>query len=556
VSLLNKKHRFLWTTLVALVALPLALPILSIIVLAFSPSDNIWPHLISTVLPNYVLQTVLLLSGVGIFTFVLGVALAGLVTFYAFPGCKLLQWLALLPLAMPGYIVSYTYVDFLTYAGPMQSYMRSIFHWIRPSDYYFPDIRSLGGAILVLSFVLYPYVYISARAAFLKQSMTQIDVARTLGRSPWQVFFGIILPQARPAIVVGMMLVMMECLNDIAAVSFFGVQTLTLGIYSTWLGQGNLGGAAQLAFVMLLFVGGLLAIEKYSRGRDQRLHVAQKPTAVVIQILRGPRRWLAFTLMAVPIFFGFALPAGLLLKNAIHRLDALYSLEFIRALGHSLVLAGLACVLTLLAGLILAYGNRLTHSFIIRILTVFSTLGYAIPGTVLGIGLLVPLGQFDNWLDGSMRANFGISTGLLLSGSLVVLTLAYVARFLMMAFGALETGLHKISPNLDSVARTLGRKPARVMFDIHVPLLRPALVAAALLVFVDAMKELPATLILRPFDFDTLATHVFTLASLDKLEDSAVPALAIVLAGLIPVILLSKNLRHETAASALIKPAL
>jgi iron(III) transport system permease protein len=562
VSLLNKKHTIILAILAFVVALPLALPVLSIVVLALLPADNIWPHLIATVLPHYLVQTFLLLTGVGILTFVIGVTLAWLVTLHEFPGSKFLQWLALLPLAMPGYIVSYTYVDFFTYAGPLQSFLRGLMGWQRPSDYYFPEIRSMGGAILVLGFVLYPYVYISARAAFLKQSMTQIDVARTLGKSPWKVFSGIILPQARPAIVVGLTLVLMECLNDIAAVGFFGVQTLTLGIYSTWLGQGNLGGAAQLAFVMLLCVGGLLAVERYSRGRDQRLHLAHKPTPIIKQPLSFYRGWLAFIIMSVPIFAGFILPAFLLLKHAARRIDAVFSPVFLNALGHSLLLAGIACVLTLMAGLVLAYANRLTHSYIIRVLTTLATLGYAIPGTVLGIGLLVPLGHFDNWLDANMRTQFGVSTGLLLSGSYAALALAYMARFLVMAFGSLENGLHKITPNVDAVARTLGRKPLRVLFDIHIPLMQPAIIAGALLVFVDAMKELPATLILSPFDFNTLATHVFTLASLDKLEDSAVPALAIVLAGLIPVILLSKNLRdpaigarHETAASAVLKPA-
>jgi iron(III) transport system permease protein len=559
--LLNKKHTLIFAALAFVVALPLALPVMSIIVLALTPSENVWPHLIATLLPHYIAQTIVLLSGVGIFTFITGVTLAWLVTLHDFPGSKFLQWLALLPLAMPGYIVAYTYVDFFTYAGPLQGFLRSLFGWAKPSDYYFPDIRSMGGAIFVLGSVLYPYVYISARAAFLKQSMTQIDVARTLGKSPWRVFTGIVLPQARPAIVVGLTLVMMECLNDIAAVGFFGVQTLTLGIYSTWLGQGNLGGAAQLAFVMLFFIVALLIIERTSRGRQQRLFLVQKPTPIVRQPLHGVLGWLAFTVMLVPIFIGFLLPAMLLVVHGARRLDAMFSSAFLTALGHSLLLAAIACVLTLLAGAVLAYANRLTHSHIVRALTIFAILGYAIPGTVLGIGLLVPLGHFDNWLDSFMRAHFDFPTGLLFSGSYVALALAYMARFLVMAFGSLESGLQKITPNVDAVARTLGRRPARVLFDIHLPLMRPAIVAGALLVFVDAMKELPATLILSPFDFNTLATHVFTLASLDKLEESSVPALAIVLAGLLPVILLSRNLRDpalshglETAATAFLKP--
>lgn len=560
-SLLSRSQALLLSTLALLIAAPLALPVFSIFYLALFPSGNIWPHLFSTVLPHYLAQTSLLLAGVGFFTFLIGVTLAWLVTLHEFPGSRVWQWLALLPLAMPGYIIAYTYVDFFTYAGPVQSALRQFFHWRAPKDYYFPDIRSMGGAIFVLSFVLYPYVYISARAAFLKLSQSQIDVARTLGKSPLNVALGIILPQARPAIVIGLTLVMMECLNDIGAVGFFGVQTLTLGIYTTWLGQGNLGGAAQLAFVMLLCVMALIVIERQSRGRDQVMRIVQKPAAIVLQPLLGFRRWLAVIVMVMPIIAGFVLPALILLKHATRRLDSLMSAEFISAMFHSLTLAGLACVLTILAGLVLAYANRLTKSFFVRVLTIFATLGYAIPGTVLGIGLIVPLGHFDNWLDAFMRSHFDFSTGLLLSGSYAALTFAFVARFLVMAHGTLDSGLQKITPNVDAVARTLGRNPLQVFLEIHLPLMRPAIMAGALLVFVDAMKELPATLIMRPFDFDTLATHVFTLASLDKLEDSAAPALAIVLAGLIPVILISKNLtnpslerRHEMALSPRLEP--
>jgi iron(III) transport system permease protein len=540
------------------VAALLALPIFSIIILAFLPGENIWPHLIATVLPHYFAQTIFLLAGVGLLTFIIGITLAWLITAYVFPGAKVFQWLALLPLAMPGYIVAYNYVELFTYAGPFQTSLRAIFGWTKPQDYYFPDIRSMAGAIFVLSFVLYPYVYIAARAAFIKQSMNQIDVARSLGKTPWIVFKDIVLPQARPAIVVGLMLVAMECLNDIAAVSFFGVQTLTLGIYSTWLGQGNLGGAAQLAFLLLIIIAAVLTIERHSRKVDQRLKIVARPTPIAKQSLHGVQRLLAIAVFVIPILIGFILPGWLLTKHALRRTENIFSSEFLSAMTHSLLLAGSASVLTIILGLVLAYANRITGSRFIRTLTVLATLGYAVPGTVLAIGLLVPFGWFDNWLDAHMRHWFGFSTGLILSGSMVALLLAYVIRFQVIAFGNLESGLEKITPNLDSVARTLGRRPITVIKDIHLPILRPALKAAALLVFVDAMKELPATLILRPFDFDTLATHVFNLASLDKLEDSAMPALAIVLAGLIPVIFLSRNFtdpvhatRPESAADRL-----
>ena len=528
----------------ALVSIPIALPLISIAVMAATPALAMWQHLFATVLFTYVMQTLILLAGVGFFTFVIGVTMAWLVTLHVFPFSRLLQWMALLPLAMPGYIVAFTYVDFFNYAGPVQTALRQITRWQKPGDYWFPEIRSLGGAIFVLSMVLYPYVYVSARAAFMKQHLSQLDVARTLGRTAWQVFTSIVLPQARPAIVVGVTLVMMECLNDIAAVSFFGVQTLTLGVYSTWLGQGDLRAAAQLAFVMLVCVAGLIVLERRSRGKDRFLRAAQKPKPIQQKPLRGIRQWLAVLMMLFPIGLGFMLPAVLLILHALRRLDQIVGRDFLNALAHSFLLAGLACVTTLLAGLVLVYANRLWASKPVYNLTLLATLGYAVPGTVLGIGLLVPLGKLDNAIHGVML-NFGVSTGLIFSGSIAALVLAYTARFMMMSFGALDAGLTKISPQIDDVARTLGRKPLTIVKDIHIPLMRPALLSAALLVFVDAMKELPATLILRPFDFDTLATHVFTLASLDKLGESAVPSLAIVVAGLLPVILLSRSLQRS-----------
>jgi iron(III) transport system permease protein len=545
--LLNNTHKLLWTFCTALVALVLCLPLLSILVLAANPAGGAWQHFATTVLPQYLSQTLMLLAGVGALTLIVGVALAWLISFYDFPLRTVLQWLVLLPLSMPAYIVAFIFVDFFNYAGPLQTNLRAMIGWQRPSDYYFPDIRSIGGAILVLGFSLYPYVYLSARAVFLKQSMNQVDVARTLGKSPLQVLTGIILPQARPAIIVGLMLVLMECMNDIAAVGFFGVQTLTLGIYSAWLGQNDLGSAAQMAFVILLLVTAFLTIERHARKVQLRLqnNQRQKP----IQRVKLRCGWIATLLCVMPFVIGFLLPAILLFAHASRRLNNFIDGPFLQASGNSLLLATAACLITLGAGLVLAYANRISGSKLIRVLTVFSTLGYAVPGTVLAIGIMVAFGKFDNGLDVWMRAHFSVSTGLLLSGGIAGVLLAYVARFMMIAFGTLENGLEKITPNIDAVARTLGRGTWAVIRDIHIPLLRPALVTAALLVFVDAMKELPATLLLRPFGFDSLATQVYALASLEKLEDSSVPALAIVLAGLIPVILLSRSLRDPAMKS-------
>ena len=535
-----------WLVLGAgLIALIIALPILTILFLSFTPNENIWPHLLSTVLPGYVWRTLGLLIGVGLLTFVIGTATAWLVTMCEFPLRRVLQWACLMPLAMPTYIVSYSYVDFLNYAGPLQSWLRGVAGWTSPQDYYFPEIRSLPGAILVLSLVLYPYIFMTAQASFLRQPTSQLDVARTLGKSPWGAFFSVALPQARPAIVVGVSLALMECLNDIAAVGFFGVRTLTLGIYTTWQGEGNLGGAAQLAGVLLIFVFALLWVERHARKQQAHMPASRHHMAARRSVLTGWHGILATLACILPVFLGFILPGFILLRFAARRLGDIFSADYFNAVWHSFVLATLASLVVVILGLVLAYAHRARQGYGINSIIRLASIGYAIPGTVLGIGVLIPLAYFDNSVDTFMRTSFGVSTGLLLSGTIAAIIFAYSIRFLAISFGSLESGLEKVTPNLTFAARTLGRTPLRTVVEIHLPILRPALISAALLVFVDCMKELPATLILRPFDFDTLATLVFTLSSLDQLEESAAPALTIVAAGLIPIILLTRNLRDR-----------
>ena len=529
-------------------SLALALPLLTIVVLALTPTENIWPHLFATVLPGYVWRTVALMTGVGALTFVIGAGTAWLVTSYGFPMRRVFQWALLVPLATPTYIIAYTYVDFLAFSGPVQTALREVTGWRRPSDYWFPEVRSLGGAIVIMAMVLYPYVFLTARASFIRQSPAHLEVARTLGQTAWGAFFRIALPMARPALAVGISLAMMECLNDIGAAGFFGVRTLSLGVYTTWLAQGNLGGASQIALVMLGFVFALLWIERQGRRHQTFAPSAQRHRPMRRSRLKGWRAMAATTACLLPIALGFVIPAIILIGFASRRVAASATLDFFRAASHSLVLSAAAAVVAVFLGLCLAYANRLSQSRTARLAIRLSSIGYAVPGTVLGIGLLIPFAAFDNGLDSFMRDHFGVATGLLLSGTIIAVTSAYVVRFLAISFGSLESGLHKVTPNLASAARTLGRGPLAALREVHLPLLRPAIVSAALLVFVDCMKELPATLILRPFDFETLATTVFMLASLDQLEESALPALTIVAAGLLPVILLSRTLQDPRMA--------
>ncbi len=522
--------------------LALALPVLTIIFLALTPTENVWPHLISTVLPGYVMRTLGLMAGVGLITFVTGTAVAWLVTMCRFPLRPLFVWASLLPLAMPGYIVAYAYVDFLSFAGPVQTWLRGLFGWKSPADYWFPEIRSLGGAIFVLSMVLYPYVFLTARASFIRQPATQLEVARALGQTPWGAFRRVALPLARPGIAVGVSLALMECLNDIGAAGFFGVRTLTLGVYTTWLSQGNLGGAAQISAVMLLFIFALVWFERAARRKQSFVLPSQRPRKPDRRRLRGWERYAAVVICALPILIGFVIPALVLMSFAVSRLEDALSVDYLRSVYHSLMLASLAAFFAVVLGLVLGYANRAASQGVTTSIVRLASMGYAIPGTVLGIGVLIPLAAFDNSLDALLREYFNVSTGLLLSGTITAIVFAYVVRFLAVSFGAIETGLQKVTPNVAAAARTLGRGPLSAFFEVHLPLLRPALVSAALLVFVDCMKELPATLILRPFNFETLATSVFMLASLDQLEESALPALTIVAVGLLPVILLSRTL--------------
>ena len=538
-----------WQIAVFIVALLVLLPLGSLIVLSLTPAENIWPHLIANVLPSAIWETMVLMIGVGILTLVIGTSTAWLVTMYNFPGRAIFDWLLLLPLAMPTYIIAFCYVELLDYSGTLQTFMRELFSWQSARDYWFPQIRSQGGAIFIMSFVLYPYIYLNARATFLQQSICTLEVARTLGRTQFGVFWEVALPMARPALAAGVTLALMECLNDIGAVEYLGVNTLTVSVYSTWLERSNLSGAAQLASVILVFVIILFTWERMARSSKQYHHTTGHYRSIPQNTLEGYKGWLASLLCFMPVLIGFFAPITVLVQSSITFAEESLSGKYLEAVQNSLFLSGSAALVAMVFALILAYGRRVAPTALIRPAFRLSSLGYAIPGTVLAIGLLIPLAKFDNTLDSFMEAQFGVSTGLLLSGSTFALILAYTIRFLTVSNGAIESGLKRISVNLDSASRALGETAFGTLRRVHLPLLRPALGTAALLVFVDSMKELPATLLLRPFNFDTLATHVYNFASLEQFEEAALAALTIVLFGLVPVILLSKTVASGRAGS-------
>ena len=531
-----------WSVLAMAVAMVVMLPTLAIVWVAFFPAENIWPHLLETVLPVYLRNTLVLMCGVGVGVLAVGTGGAWLVAMCDFPGRRMFEWALLLPLAMPAYVIAYVYTDLLEYAGPFQTWLRTLFGWRAKTDYWFPEIRSMGGAVAMMTLVLYPYVYAMARAAFIEQSVGVLEVSRTLGRGPWRAFFEVALPLARPAVMVGLTLALLETLNDFGTVDYFAVRTLTAGIFDVWYGMGNAGGAAQVAVVMLVLVLGLITLERFSRRRQRFHHTTSRVRPAARQRLSGWAGAAAVGLCALPIVIGFLLPGGRLAYYAVVHFERSWSHAFLELAANSLTMAAAAAVIATTVGLAMAYACRLRPSPAVRGATRLATLGYAVPGAVLAVGVILPLAAFDNIVDGAARAYFGLSTGLLLSGTVVALLFAYTVRFVTAAHGAVDAGLAKITPSMDMAARTLGKGPGQTLRLVHMPMMRGSLLTAVILVFVDTMKELPATLVLRPFNFETLATHVYQFASDEMLEDCALAALAIVLTGILPVILLSRTI--------------
>ena len=532
----------LWTIGVLVIAFLIAVPLLAVIYLALSPSDDIWSHLIDTVLGKYVQTTLLLMLGVGSGVMIIGTATAWLVTMCNFPGRGFFNWALLLPLAVPAYVMAFVITDQLEYAGTLQVLLREIFGWQSRQDYWFPEIRSLPGAIIVMTLVLYPYVYLLARAAFLEQSICVLDVSRTLGKGPWSSFFKVALPLARPAIVIGVTLALMEVLNDLGTVEFFAVNTFTAGIYDVWLNMNSRSGAAQLASVMLVFVLTLIALERSARSGRRYHHTSSKYSALPSYRLKGSKAVLAFVACILPVALGFVLPATVLASYSLQFYHETLAANYFQYVVNSLTLSSIAAVVSILIGLFMAYGVRINGSPLVRIATRFASIGYAVPGAILAIGVIIPLGAFDNSLDRVLQSTLGVSSGLLVSGTIVAVIYGYTVRFLALSYGTMEASLGKITPNMDAASRTLGFGPAATLKRVHLPLVRGSLLTAGLLVFVDCMKELPLTLILRPFNYDTLATFVFQYASDELIEESALGALTIVGAGIIPVILLSWNI--------------
>ncbi|WJG08124.1 iron ABC transporter permease [Aliiglaciecola sp. LCG003] len=519
----------------------LGLPVLVVFTSLVDPQPEIWKHLADTVLADYIVNSLLLAFSVGLGCLLLGGSLAWCVVRFEFWGRKTLQWVLVLPLAMPAYIIAYTYTGLLDFAGPLQSALREHFGWSY-GEYWFPEIRSLSGAIAMLILVLYPYVYILARTAFAEQSKSLREASLSLGISSWRYFIQVALPMARPALLAGTALTMMEAFADYGTVQYFGVSTFTTGIFRTWFGLGNQIAASQLAALLCTFVLVLLLLERWSRNKVryyQRGNVAD----TIPRIKLNPSAGLTLLLLCalVPLL-GFFVPVYQLLIWALANSNGYISDDFWQLLWNSFFLAGVAAVLIVGLAIVFAYGKRLSRHPLMSIQIQTVSLGYAIPGTVIAVGVLLPLSWADHGINYLSETFYDTSVGLILSGTLVALLLAYTVRFLSVALQNVDSGLARITPSMDEAARSMGLSSPKVLFRVHIPIMRASIISALLLVFVDVLKELPATLILRPFNYNTLAVSAFQYASDERLVDAAAPALAIVAAGLIPVIMLSRAL--------------
>ncbi|MGH8692561.1 MAG: ABC transporter permease [Burkholderiales bacterium] len=514
---------------------------ISVVASFLGGASDLWSHLAATALPRYVWNTALLLALVALGVVSMGVVSAWLITAYRFPGREFLQWALLLPVAMPAYVMAYAYTDWLQFTGPVQSALRAATGW-QAREYWFPEVRSLAGAAAMLSFALYPYVYLIARTAFHDLSRSAIEAGRLAGHGPFGAFLHVAVPLARPAIVAGATLALMETLADFGTVSYFAVEVFTTGIFKAWLSMGDSVAAAQLSTCLLGFVVVLLALERANRGRAAYHGIA--PRRARPQRLRGARAAAALVTCATPVAFGFALPALLLGNLAFH--ESFSATRMGALIANSFGIAALTALIAVALALVMAYAARLTRSQWVAGANRVAGLGYAVPGAVIAVGVLVPLGRLDNALAGWLEAALGVRVGLLFTGTVAALVYAYLVRLLAVALQTTDAGLARITQSMEDAARSLGATPAGALARVHVPLLAPSLATAALLVFVDVLKELPATFALRPFNFDTLAVEAYNLAKDERLAEAALPSLAIVAAGLLPVIYVSRRYFQAT----------
>lgn len=525
-----------------LVAIFIGMPIFALLVMAMSGDLSSLMHVSATILPKASRNTILLLVGLCIFTGSIGAISAWLVSFFEFPGRRIFAWALMLPLAVPTYISAYAFTEFFIFTGPVQTLVRNMGGFSSSRDYWFPDIRSLPGAVFVLSMVLYPYVYLSVRALFVMQGRRAIEAGLLLGANQTRILTHILLPLARPALALGIILSMMEAINDIGAMEHLGVQTLTFSIFSVWVNQGDMSGASQLALILLFLVLLLIIGERWARKGQRFVETGNGSSAPFERIqLKGPKALIATLACFAPVGLGFGVPFIILGTYALRYIPEGFNGALFEAAGTSIVLAGISAIIAVVIALYLSYAVRVRNTKGMHFLVRFASVGYAMPGTIIALGIFLPIATFDNFVDGYMRQWFNISTGLLITGSGATLIYAYVVRFMAVAEGSIDAGFKKISPNLDDAAKCFGHSRWQVFMKVLFPLLRPAMATAALLVFIDSLKELSATLMLRPFGIETMSIYIHDLASRGRIEQAGIASLILILVSTIPVIILVRT---------------
>jgi len=527
-----------WRISVFAIAMLVMVPIAVVLLSFFSPSQEVWDHLIKHVLSELLINTFWLVTGVGAVTAVLGVSLAWLTAVYDYPGRKMFSWALLLPLAMPTYVLAFVSIGLLDFSGPVQTMLRD---WFGTGNYWFPDIRSTGGVVAVMSLALYPYVYLIARNAFATQGIRTIEVAQSLGHGRVSGFFKIALPMARPWIAGGLMLVLMETLADFGAVSIFNFDTFTTAIYKAWFGFFSLSAAAQLSSILVVFVFVIILIEQRMRLRMRYYQPGRHSTEMKRYRLKGPAKWLAFTASLLVLSIAFIIPVVQLLFWSVEVVTDELNNRYFGFLIRSLLLGVLAAIITCFFALILSYAKRHYPDRLTNFLVRTSTLGYALPGTILAVGIFIPNAFVDNVIITVSRNVFGIETGPVLQGTVAVMIMAYVVRFMAAGFNSIDNAMQRVTRSIDEAATLMGLRGLNMLRKIHIPILRGGVLTALTLVFVDVMKEMPITLMTRPFGWDTLAVKIYELTSEGEWERAALPAATLILAGLLPIILLTKH---------------
>ncbi|MEM7462353.1 MAG: iron ABC transporter permease [Pseudomonadota bacterium] len=530
-----------WNLAVGILAFILISPILAVFVAAGADSDGLWWHLLETVLPRYVTNTLVLMMGVAIVTLVFGVTTAWIVARYEFVFRGPLEWMLLLPAAVPAYLIAYTYTDFLEYAGPVQGALRQAFGWQNARDYWFPEIRSMEGAVFVMGAVLYPYVYMMMRIAILLTPATYFEIAMLAGRSK---FWRVALPLSRPAISAGLALVLMETISDFGTVEYFAIETLTLGIFNVWLGMNNLAAAAQIACVAFLFVIILLVFELKARAHRRFHETGRRSTVLRRRVLTGIPGFSCLLICSIPIILGFAIPVGVLLGFVIEGYSLQFETEMLRAAGNSFSISAIVAFLVVVSACLMLSVTHFRGGKFLYALSSMASTGYAFPGTLLAIGVVTAAGAIDSSYSILVERLFGIPSQALLSGTIGLVIFACVVRFQAIGYGAINSGLSRLPTNLMNASRVLGHSFGNSLISVVLPLIKLSMITGGLLVFVDVMKELPMTLLLRPFNFETLATFVYQYAKDELLEEAALPALAIILTGILPVFIMNATIRR------------